>query len=67
MRNLIDRIESLGIMDLELRSLPTANDRFVIGIDPEFPAIDVVDKVSESVLDGHQLTDVCAVSLLFWA
>ena len=54
-------------MDLELRSLPTANDGFVIGVDPEFPAIDVIDKVSESVLNGHQLTDVCAVSLLFWA
>ena len=53
-------------MDLELRSLPAANDRLVIRVYPEVSAVDIIDEVAEAVLDGHQLSDVSAVSLLFW-
>ena len=54
-------------MNLQLWSFPAANDWFVIRIDPEISAINVVDEVSEGVLDCHEFSDVCTVSLLFRA
>ena len=53
-------------MDLEFWGFPASNDRFMISIDSEVPAIDIIDEVSEAVLDGHKFSNICTVSLLFW-
>ena len=53
-------------MRLEFWALPAANDGFVICQDSEMSSIDVCDEMSDGVLDGHQFSNVCGVTLLFW-
>ena len=52
-------------MNLELRGLPASNDRLVVSINPEISSIDIIDEVPETMLDGHKLSDIGAISLLF--
>ena len=53
-------------MNLKLRSLPASDDGLMIRVYPEFPPIDFIDEVSESEFYGHKLSNVSAVTLLFW-
>ena len=52
-------------MDLQLWCLPASNYWFMISIDPEVSAIDIMNEVSEGMLNGHEFSDVRAVALLF--
>ena len=53
-------------MRLQFWALPAANDGLMICQDSEVSSIDFCDEMPDSMLDGHQFSDVCGVALLFW-
>ena len=65
LRNFVDGVRSYSVMLLQVRRLPGSDDGQVVRVDREDPAVDVVDKMSDGVLDSQELPEVRSVVLLF--